>query len=180
MKDAFSVPTWRRAGAAVLIGGALAAHVLRLTDSGPVLLLAILAALLSAAALFGLPVGGLALGSLSGAYVAALLSSGEGLDTGAPFFGLGLFLLAELLYPERVPPAVTSPAARRERVWTTAAFAFAGLILAAVVLVLGSAVSLTGPLALGAAGVLAALLVGSVVFASGVSLAPDPSRRQDR
>lgn len=180
MTQMFNPLGWRRAVSALVLGVLLFGYLLRLHFDGPVVPLLIVSGTLIAAALVGLPVTGLALGSLGGTYVAALVGAGGELDGGAPFFGVGLLFLADLLYLEKIPPEVTSPDAARGRGWWIVGSAIAGFALGSLVLLLGSSVALTGPVPLAAAGLVAALILGSVAFSSGSLLARDPARRQDR
>lgn len=174
------IPSWQRSIATFGIAAGMAGYALGLGASTSIVVFLVLGFIMLAGSLVGLPLQGLGVSCLVGGYVVALFGSGPILDPGAPLIGVGAYLLLELVYEERIRPDWVSPKARRSRAWSPSALAAAGFALSSVVLVLGSTVSFSGPLSVAAGGVVMALLLGAVLWATRSLLAPDQAPRDDR
>lgn len=174
------LPSWRRVSGVLGIASFAGGYALSLHSSGAVFFLLIACGLLLGLSLLGIPLATFAAGTLTAAYLMALLRAGVTVDAGAPLVGVALYLLIELLQPDGTTPDLVAPGAARGRVFSVAAIAIGGSVLASLTLVLGSVVRVSGPLSVAAGGLVAVILLGTVLWYQRSLLASDHRSRQDR
>ena len=173
-------PSWQRILCATSLAAGITFYSFVLEPSGVSVFLGAVGVLLGAAALFGVPVQTASGVSFAAAYLAALLSSGVLLDPGAPLIGLLLFGLNESLHHDGTVPDRVFPDARRTRIWSLGGIAGAGFAFGSVLLVVASSVRVPGPAAVAAGGLIAVLLLGSILWATKPLLADANLDGQDR
>ena len=173
-------PSWQRSVVAAGFVIAVAGYPFTLEPSVVSLAFSLTGAILTTAALFGVPVQTACAMSFAAAYLVALLGAGVDVDPGAPLVALLLFGLLEALHHDGSVPDHVSAQARRTRAWSLVFWTTGGFIFSSLLLVAASAVPTSGPSSIAAGALLAVLLVGAIWWATKPLLAdPDPSR-QDR